>query len=182
MDTSPQYRKMCERAKKIQLGHKLRDDDYVAYRRSDKYIRREAESMRDSDERRLKDPEEESFTEEEKQDIPKFREEGIKQWEQHFREYEGMDEPEVAINILADGEADDIKVWLPRIDQLQEMVWEKGKYDIINILCRFRSFIEDNLDYAVEFIMSWEKTWLAFVMLEKFKMKWDPRKEEWVDE
>ena len=68
-------------------------------------------------------------------------------------------------------------VWLPRQDQLQEMVIENyaTSWDLAigfsNVLMGDNASYFDNFD-------SMEKLWLAFVMLEKYKKKW--KEGEWV--
>ena len=62
-------------------------------------------------------------------------------------------------------------VWLPRQDQLQEMVIEEYAmpWDLViafsNVLMADNSSYFDNFD-------SMEKLWLAFIMLGKHKKKW----------
>ena len=62
-------------------------------------------------------------------------------------------------------------VWLPRQDQLQEMVIEKyaTPWDLAiafsNVLMDDKTSYFDNFD-------SMEKLWLVFIMLEKYKKKW----------
>jgi len=62
-------------------------------------------------------------------------------------------------------------VWLPKQDQLQEMVIEKyaTPWDLTiafsNVLMGDKTSYFDNFD-------SMEKLWLAFVLLEKYKKKW----------
>ena len=68
-------------------------------------------------------------------------------------------------------------VWLPRQDQLQEMVIEKyaAPWDLAiafsNVLMADDASYFDNFD-------SMEKLWLAFIMIEKRKKKW--KDGEWV--
>ena len=62
-------------------------------------------------------------------------------------------------------------VWLPRQDQLQEMVIDKyaTPWDLAiafsNLLMDDKTSYFDNFD-------SMEKLWLVFIMLEKYKKKW----------
>jgi hypothetical protein len=68
-------------------------------------------------------------------------------------------------------------VWLPRQDQLQEMVIEKyaTPWDLAiafsNVLMGDKASYFDNFN-------SMEKLWLAFIMLEKYKKKW--KDGEWI--
>ena len=63
---------------------------------------------------------------------------------------------------------DDLMVWLPRQDQLQEMCENKGEDFFI---FAFRSGSHPLLD-------TYEKLWLAFVMKEKYGKVWNG--EDWV--
>lgn len=62
-------------------------------------------------------------------------------------------------------------VWLPRQDQLQEMIIEKyaTPWDLAigfsNVLMGDKASYFDNFD-------SMDKLWLSFIMLEKYKKKW----------
>jgi hypothetical protein len=68
------------------------------------------------------------------------------------------------------------KVWIPRQDQLQEMVYKDARADaIIEML---ESWRKENYEYELQFI-SMEQLWLAFVMKEKYNKIWDNGKEEW---
>ena len=64
-------------------------------------------------------------------------------------------------------------VWLPRQDQLQEMIGSiPGNYKL-----------EPNSGYwAWAFAKTWEQLWLAFVMKEKFNKTWNDEKQEWIKE
>ncbi len=68
-------------------------------------------------------------------------------------------------------------VWIPRQDQLQEMVIENyaAPWDLAiafsNVLIADKASYFDSFD-------SMEKLWLAFVMLEKHKKKW--KDGEWI--
>jgi len=68
-------------------------------------------------------------------------------------------------------------VWLPRQDQLQDMInnipSSQGYFE-------FRMFIERNGFYIKDSLQtSWEKVWLAFVMQEKYNKIWNEEKQEW---
>ena len=73
-------------------------------------------------------------------------------------------------------------IWLPRQDQLQEMV---GKYDLPNLLVEFYCFVSGRVPLTNEIVSepkwaeftSMEQLWLAFVMKEKYNKTWDG--EEW---
>ncbi len=74
----------------------------------------------------------------------------------------------------------DKRVWLPRQDQLLEIVCENPKPNLWNtpnyMLARLWRFIEDKrARYA-----SLEQLWLAFVMWRLYCKVWDEDKEDWV--
>jgi hypothetical protein len=62
-------------------------------------------------------------------------------------------------------------VWLPRQDQLQEMVIEKYATPWDLAIAFSNVLMGDNASYFEQFD-SMEKLWLAFIMLEKYKKKW----------
>ena len=69
-------------------------------------------------------------------------------------------------------------VWLPRQDQLQEMVKRQGVFHTKAIQIEwihFRDWIENFIERPTvqNFQQSWEQLWLAFVMKEKFNKTWD---------
>jgi len=77
----------------------------------------------------------------------------------------------------------DSYVWLPRQDQLQEMVPSPmastaPNFRIISELNRFYDYWDTN--GIPNFLTTWEELWLAFVMKEKYSKVWDGEKEEWI--
>jgi len=84
------------------------------------------------------------------------------------------------------GYSEIIKIWLPRQDQLQEMVLSKEEPDF-NFVYWLEIFYEwyenekgyyfDKEDNEVDF-KSMEQLWLAFVMAEKYNKRWDGK--EWI--
>ncbi|MCG2721694.1 MAG: hypothetical protein L6290_06735 [Thermodesulfovibrionales bacterium] len=68
-------------------------------------------------------------------------------------------------------------VWLPRQDQLQEMVIEKYATPWDLAIAFSNVLMGDNASYFDNFD-SMEKLWLAFIMLEKRRKKW--KDGEWV--
>ena len=68
-------------------------------------------------------------------------------------------------------------VWLPRQDQLQEMVIEKYATPWDLAIAFSNVLMADNASYFDAFD-SMEKLWLAFIMFEKHKKKW--KDGEWV--
>ena len=76
-------------------------------------------------------------------------------------------------------------VWLPRQDQLQEMVIDiidcsshSATANLINFGTRLQQFVKDDYDYWMQFT-SMEQLWLAFVMKEKYNKTWNG--EKWVE-
>ena len=65
-------------------------------------------------------------------------------------------------------------IWLPRQDQLQEMV-EKTIPDVAGLL----AFALEQGQPVREAYPTWEQLWLAFVMKEKYKKVWNGT--EWTD-
>lgn len=73
----------------------------------------------------------------------------------------------------------DTVIWLPRQDQLQDIL--RYKYDTENMLVTFYAwcrgyYIEGNyvVDYkSMEFFKTFEQLWLAFVMKEKYNKVWN---------
>ena len=69
-------------------------------------------------------------------------------------------------------------IWLPRQDQLQEMVDVKDGRSFSDALTDiYEDFMEGMKDYYYD-SNSMEQLWLAFVMKEKFNKVWDG--EEWI--
>ena len=62
-------------------------------------------------------------------------------------------------------------VWLPRQDQLQEMVIENYAMPWDLAVAFSNVLMGQNASYLEKFD-SMEKLWLAFIMLEKYKKKW----------
>jgi len=70
-------------------------------------------------------------------------------------------------------------IWLPRQDQLQDMVGdiEKSYRVFWKRTCCVSSFRNiPNIDIITN---SWEQLWLGIVMYEKYNKIWDDKKEEW---
>jgi len=68
-------------------------------------------------------------------------------------------------------------VWLPRQDQLQKIVIENYAMPWDLAVAFSNVLMDQNASYFEKFD-SMEKLWLAFIMLEKYKKKWE--EEEWV--
>ena len=73
------------------------------------------------------------------------------------------------------------KVWLPRQDQLQGLLYPKPDNPVslhaycsllVEFLERFREKINPT---------SYEQLWLAFVMWDRYNKIWDEKREEWVE-
>jgi hypothetical protein len=67
-------------------------------------------------------------------------------------------------------------VWLPRQDQLQEVVIENYATPWDLAIAFSNVLMGDNASYFDKYD-SMEKLWLAFIMFEKYKMKW--KEGEW---
>lgn len=67
-------------------------------------------------------------------------------------------------------------IWLPRQDQLQEMV--KLSDCVMDALCDVSNLMKDNWKYYGFNFTSMEQLWLAFVMKEKFNKQWNG--EDWI--
>lgn len=74
-------------------------------------------------------------------------------------------------------------IWLPRQDQLQEMVKWKDETDG-QLLDRCHVWFLDwaHTKSSEPFNLSMEQLWLAFVMKEEYQKRWDSDKSEWVKE
>ena len=68
-------------------------------------------------------------------------------------------------------------VWLPRQDQLQEIVIENYA-TVWDLAIAFSNVLMGENSSYFEKCDSMEKLWLAFIMLEKYKRKWNEG--EWV--
>jgi len=79
-------------------------------------------------------------------------------------------------------------VWLPRQDQLQEMVAETSGFDgkrMIGLeLCNLWAWYQQNrpgdIGVEIELWPSWEQLWLKLVMKIKYDKLWDDKKEKWI--
>lgn len=68
-------------------------------------------------------------------------------------------------------------VWLPRQDQLQDLLWPEG-HDLTLGECQLVwEFARKNREKLADF-NSWEKLWLCFLMSENFNKTWNG--EDWV--
>jgi len=77
--------------------------------------------------------------------------------------------------------------WLPRQDQLQEMVLGQitRAYNLWTMITHFNEFSRDSgtvsmFDRQTWYYMTMEKLWLAFVMKEKFNKIWDGK--NWINQ
>jgi len=97
-------------------------------------------------------------------------------------------------NNVAGGLSPEEWIWLPRQEQLQEMLSRKeitvvhnlengprGQVDLLigdvrkAILFRFAEFIDNENKYT-EYMNTYEQLWLSFLMKEKFNKKWNGKK------
>lgn len=71
-------------------------------------------------------------------------------------------------------------IWIPRQDQLQEMVDDESSYPVSHQLLKIEAFFK-TIDWwegkdGDHGEITWEQLWLAFVMKEKFNKTWDGAK------
>lgn len=105
-----------------------------------------------------------------------------------FYHIQGKDVQTVSGEILGDGDLSCAccnRIWLPRQDQLQEMVSKRLKEIRMKIDWYFGDqwrmiFYDDPLKYSHVYGKSMEQLWLAFVMREKFNKIWNVG--DWVKE
>ena len=72
-------------------------------------------------------------------------------------------------------------MWLPRQDQIQEMLPENNCKCPCCLIFHLNKFVEDNIDgFADGGIDSMEQYWLAFLMWENHQKVWGSKKEKWV--
>jgi len=76
-------------------------------------------------------------------------------------------------------------IWLPRQDQLQEMIETQlsVKSNANHIAIHFAQFVNNHLENVVYWeleLKSMEQLWLAFVMWEKFNKKWNKDWSNWM--
>ncbi len=78
---------------------------------------------------------------------------------------------------------DDTNVWLPRQDQLQEMVpgyIEQSRF-VAPLADKFADFAVDCANDPRHWMFStFEQLWLSFVMIKKYRKAWDSAKKEWI--
>ena len=72
-------------------------------------------------------------------------------------------------------------VWLPRQDQLQEMVADRllGLQTVCAEMYEFAISAGETSGITIDGTM--EQLWLAYVMHEKYQKVWDEEEEEWVN-
>ena len=72
--------------------------------------------------------------------------------------------------------------WLPRQDQLQEMMYKNlSLIDFIGVNINISIFTKEQLESNKRF-NSFEQLWLAFVMKEKYSKLWSEEKQDWISE
>jgi len=70
------------------------------------------------------------------------------------------------------------KIWLPRQDQLQEMVLDTSCVE--NLLSCFYWWMHKDMAFTLLEFDSLEQWWLAFVMHEKYGKIWDDKRKDWL--
>jgi len=84
-----------------------------------------------------------------------------------------------SVNIFAYGQKRECsEIWLPRQDQLQEMVYNEDRPRAWDLFCDFDEFIITHSRENGDYTLSAEQLWLAFVMHENFNKKWNG--ERWI--
>jgi len=73
-------------------------------------------------------------------------------------------------------------IWLPRQDQLQEMVFPSKDLGFELKIAELFTWIstENNERRIYRILRSWEQLWLAFVMKEKYSKTWDDKNGKWI--
>jgi len=72
-------------------------------------------------------------------------------------------------------------VWLPRQDQIQEMLPENKCKCSCCLIFHLNQFIKDNIEGFFDAkIESLEQYWLAYYMSEKHQKFWDSKKQKWI--
>jgi hypothetical protein len=81
-------------------------------------------------------------------------------------------------------------IWLPRQDQLQEMIEYLTDYDFeltsngtewfLRYTAILRNLDRERIEGEIEYATSMEQLWLAFVMKEKYQKMWNGK--EWINE
>lgn len=150
MDTSENYIKMCEKADEVQATWQISSWDYC-------YCEKERESVV----------------------LSGYETDGG--WYGHgVQDFIFNDEPQIIGRVVEVGGCggEGRHVWLPRQDQLQEMLnWSLD--DSTLGMSDFLYRLEGKATICSQFA-SWEQLWLAFVMKEKYGKTWDG--EEWIKE
>jgi len=153
MDFSEKYIKMCEEAKEIQEGWKIKEGDTIARVWWNRVWYREVIGFASL-----------TFGDTWCRVVPSTY--------------------EFPVNNLQPAEGYKDFIWLPRQDQLQEMVKDDTKplrAQYIYLLGDFVAWWKNEISekYAIKFL-TFEQMWLAFVMWKKYGKIWDEEKEEWV--
>jgi len=149
MDKSYKYTLMCEKAGEIQKDHIFEDGDYFA------------KNMSNCEDRNDLFVEEEDYYEDDKQ----YR---IEQ-RRVLLYFDCSDEYYMYDTTGA--------IWLPRQDQLQNMITKKY-FGSIAIFEEFFRFFDENWE-DINFDSA-EQLWLVFVMNEEFGKQWSEEKSKWM--
>ena len=147
MDFSEKYIKMCEEAKEIQEGWKIKEGDTIARVWWNRVWYREVIGFASL-----------TFGDTWCRVVPSTY--------------------EFPVNNLQPAEGYKDFIWLPRQDQLQEMIFPGVPAFLIQNT--FTKWCQENYQYAQEFL-TMEQLWLAFVMWKKYGKVWNEEKEEWMN-
>lgn len=161
MDTSETYIKMCEKAEEIQKLWKPAGGDFLVYdyRGTTKTSREFEKKVWGDDDKTW-----------ERIEILCYQPSELKDW---FISTTG----EESIIKSSQDLTREHCIWLPRQDQLQEMVYAQGNNIDTNLAEAISQFYHFSMDKYRQSFTSMEQLWLAFVMREKYSKVWDG--EEW---
>lgn len=70
-------------------------------------------------------------------------------------------------------------IWLPRLDQLQEIICKD--WGLQTICAYIESFSKSLYGSSVTITGTMEQLWLAYIMYELYQKKWDDDKEDWYE-
>ena len=163
MDTSETYIKMCEKAEEIQNSWKPEGGDWIVfdYRDTTKTSKEFEKQAWGDDDKTWK-----------RVEVLCYQPSELKDW------WIGTTGKESLVKSSQDLTKEHC-VWLPRQDQLQEMVPTQiaGTKPNLKMISEFTHFFDywDTNGIPIN-LTTWEQLWLAFVMKEKYNKVWDGEK------
>jgi hypothetical protein len=193
MDISERYIKMCEKAQEIQgfreKGEVNGDIFYLIFntvkntfkvKKYKEYADFKAGDVTESGAKCISFNEETQMLEFEY--LSKEKEDQIFVFSDNRNEF--LDENSLCYEYPSDGISDSLdlkKIWLPRQDQLQEMMYisKGGKHVLISMLESFYKWFNNEAVYK-QGLLGFEQLWLAFVMKEKYNKIWNEEEQDWI--